>query len=570
MRTPTWLTNVAVALVGTTLAVAHASPASGAPDRLEWQLEQRRPNIVVVMADDMRADDLRFMPHVRRLVAARGLTFENAFSPYPLCCPARASFLTGQYAHNHGILDNASPYGFGGFDDGATVATSLRAAGYRTAFVGKYLNDYGLVPSRVTGEPSATFVPAGWSDWHGLLQVPYPVGAGTYHYFHPVLNHNGTPASYEGQYQTTLLGRIARAVIRDAAGDQPFFMYLSTLAPHDGLPHEPDDIDYVRRDDGTQAWFPSPARPAWVRGRADALVERSPGIPASGQPEADVSDKPRSVQMPPLNAAEIEAEARVTRQRAESLFVLDLEVARLVDTLRDTGELDDTILMFTSDNGYFLGEHRKRMGKKLPYEPSIRVPLVLTGPGVPTGVRYDPVKTPDLTATILDLADARPPHPADGRSLLWIIRHGDDGWTVPLVTEAIADRATAAGTPAAVRRGFVDARTTIGLRTARYKLVRWASGVVELYDLANDPNELRNLARDTAYAKVRKGLTQLWWRYRDCVAGECAAPLPDRFRADEEETARLSQQLQAGVRAYFGELPSQRQPVAPTWPVTSS
>jgi hypothetical protein len=141
------------------------------------------------------------------------------------------------------------------------------------------------------------------------------VGAGTYHYFHPVLNHNGTVASYEGEYQTTLLGRIARDVVRDSAGDRPFFMYLSTLAPHDGLPHEVDDVDYVLRD-GTEVWFPTPARPAWARGRADALVDRSPGIPVSGEPEADVSDKPRSVRMPPFNAAEIEAEARVTRQRA--------------------------------------------------------------------------------------------------------------------------------------------------------------------------------------------------------------------------------------------------------------
>ncbi len=559
--------NVAVALVGTMLAVGYAAPAGASVDRLERQRELRRPNVVVVMADDMRADDLRFMPHVRRLIAARGLSFENSFSPYPLCCPARASFLTGQYAHNHGVLDNTLPYGFGGFDDSATLATSLRAAGYRTAFVGKYLNDYGLVPSRVTGEPSATFVPAGWSDWHGLLQVPYPVGAGTYHYFHPVLNRNGTVASYEGQYQTTLLGRIAREVVRDSAGDQPFFMYLSTLAPHDGLPHEADDLDYVRRDNGTMMWFPTPARPAWVRGSADALVGRSPGIPVSGEPEADVSDKPRSVQMPPLNTAEIEAEARVTRQRAESLFVLDLEVARLVDTLHDTGEFEDTVLVFTSDNGYFLGEHRKRMGKKLPYEPSIRVPLVLAGPGVPTGTRYDPVKTPDVTATIVDLAGAKAPHPADGTSLLWTIRNGDRGWSVPVVTEAIADRATAGGTSAAIQRGFGDSRTTIGLRTARYKLIRWASGAVELYDLENDPNELSNLAGDAAYAEVRDRLTRLWWRYRDCVASECAAPLPALFRADEQETARLTRQLRTGIQAYLGELTSQRQPVAPTWPV---
>ena len=270
-----------------------SGPATAAADRSERAREAaERPNIVVVMADDMRADDLRFMPHVRRLVAARGLTYENTFSPYPLCCPARASFLTGQYAHNHRVLGNAAPYGFGGFDDSATVATSLQEAGYRTAFVGKYLNDYGLVPSRVTGAASATFVPAGWSDWHGLLQVPYPVGAGTYHYFHPVLNENGTVRSYEGEYQTTLLGRIVRDVVVESAGEQPFFVYLSTLAPHDGLPHEPDDVDVVRRDNGTEAWFPTAARPAWVRGRADALVARSPGLPPTGSPRTTSPTSP--------------------------------------------------------------------------------------------------------------------------------------------------------------------------------------------------------------------------------------------------------------------------------------
>ncbi len=549
-----------VVLVALVAQSGVSGPATAAADRSERAREAaERPNIVVVMADDMRADDLRFMPHVRRLVAARGLTYENTFSPYPLCCPARASFLTGQYAHNHRVLGNAAPYGFGGFDDSATVATSLQEAGYRTAFVGKYLNDYGLVPSRVTGAASATFVPAGWSDWHGLLQVPYPFGAGTYHYFHPVLNENGTVRSYEGEYQTTLLGRIVRHVVVESAGEQPFFVYLSTLAPHDGLPHEPDDVDYVRRDNGTESWFPSAARPAWVRGRADALVARSPGLPAVGQPEDDVSDKPRSVQMPPLNDAEVEAEARVTRQRAESLFVLDLEVARLVDTLRVTGELDDTVLVFTSDNGYFLGEHRKRLGKTLPYEPALRVPLLVAGPGVPSGRRFDPVVTPDLTATIVDLAGARAPHPADGRSLRWNIRNGDRGWTAPVVTEAIADRASAGGTPAAVARGFVDARTTIGLRTARYKLVRWASGAVELYDLERDPNELTNLVRDPAYAAVRHRLTRLWWRYRDCAGAACTRELPAPFRSDADEVEAATIRQRSGVEDRFGELTSQRE-----------
>ena len=124
-----WTVRVAAIATTTMLATAAANggPSAASVERQERQQDRARPNVVVVMADDMRADDLRFMPHVRRLVAARGLTYENAFSPYPLCCPARASFLTGQYAHNHDVLDNEAPYGFGGFDDSATVATALRA-----------------------------------------------------------------------------------------------------------------------------------------------------------------------------------------------------------------------------------------------------------------------------------------------------------------------------------------------------------------------------------------------------------------------------------------------------------
>src|SRR5262245_25718833 len=448
--------------------VDHHPPTVDAPTAGE------EPNVVSVMADDMRADDLRFMPHVRRLLVARGLDYRNSFSPYPLCCPARASFLTGQYAHNHHVLDNESPYGFGGFDDRATLATALRDAGYRTAFVGKYLNDYGLVPSLVTGEPSATYVPAGWTDWRGLIQPDEPVGAGTYHYFHPLFNVDGRVRDYGRQYQTTLLGRFARELVTSyAAGDRPFFLYLSALAPHHGLPVE------------------------------------------------------------------------------EALLVLDLEVARLVRTLRVTGELDDTVVVMTSDNGYFLGEHHRRTGKKLPYEPSLRVPLVIAGPGVPRGRRFDPVKTPDLTATILDLAGAVPPHPADGTSLVSNMRHGDQGWSTPVVTEAIANHATPGAPAAAAARGFRDARTTVGLRTARYQPVRWVSGVVELCALHRDPNELHNVTNDPRYAVVRERLTRLWWRYKDCVAAACARTLPARFQTGPTALAAQTVRQAAGVRAWW-------------------
>ena len=563
VRSLVWPALVGVVLVGLAMVEHRSSDLLQAPVG-DVSVEARlpaiaaattsgeRPNVVVVMADDMRFDDLRFMPHVRRLLVAKGLSYRNSFSPFPLCCPARASFLTGQYAHNHHVLGNESPYGFGGFNDSATLATALHKVGYRTGFVGKYLNNYGVVRSRVTGERSATYVPAGWSQWRGLIQVREVAGPGTYHYFHPIFNIDGRVRDYRGRYQTTLLGRFARNLVtRYAAGTRPFFLYLSSLAPHSGAPVEPDDVDYVLRDNGTRSYFPTAARPAWIRGRANRLVTRSPGVPASGNPEANVADKPRSVRLPPLNAAEIRAELRMTRQRAESLLVLDLEVARLLHTLRATGELDHTVVVFTSDNGYFLGEHRRRMSKKLPYEPSLRVPLVIAGAGVPHGNRYDPVKTPDLTATILDLAGARPPHPADGTSLVDNIRYGDHGWTIPVLTEAIADHAAPGGTRAARARGFHDPRTTIGLRTARYKLIRWASGAIELYDLNRDPNELRNVARDPRYTDLRGQLTRLWWRYKDCAATTCTRPLPTALRTTPDQVSKQTLRQAAGVRAWW-------------------
>ena len=155
-----------------------------------------RPNIVVVMMDDMRADELQYAPNVNSLITARGLTFANSFSPYPLCCPARASFLTGQYAHNHGVLATEAPWGFGSFDDSATLAGNLQAAGYNTAMVGKYLNGYGWMPSKVTGGPSRRYKPPGWTDWMAsldtnALELPTLGKGGTYNYLRFKQNING-------------------------------------------------------------------------------------------------------------------------------------------------------------------------------------------------------------------------------------------------------------------------------------------------------------------------------------------------------------------------------------------
>jgi N-acetylglucosamine-6-sulfatase len=518
-----------------------------------------KPNIVVVMADDMRADDLRFMPSLGRLVTERGLKFRNSFSPYPLCCPARASFLSGQYAHNHKVFSNDAPFGFGSFDDSRTLATALQGAGYRTGFVGKYLNNYGIDRSRVTGEHSWGYVPAGWTDWYAALQRPrrladrYPSG-GTYNYFHTIFNVNGrTDDSHKGEYQTDVLGRFGRELVtRYSRTKEPFFLYLSSLAPHDGLPHEPDDVDSIRRADGRVFEFDTPARPDWVKGFFDDQVPRSPGLPADGGPsEADVSDKPQASFYPELDEGERRLATALTRQRAESIAVLDTQIRRLIHTLKETGELDQTVFVFTSDNGYFLGEHRFRGGKVKAYEPSIRVPLVIAGPGIPPGVRNDPTKTPDLTATILDLAGAEAPRRADGLSLVPSFA-ADRGWTAPVVTEAIVGDPANPPDTLEQQIGFTDARNNIGIRTARYKLIRDASGAVELYDLDADPNELDSVADDPEYSAILRELTRLWHRYKDCAGAECSVPLPPSLARSPTQTTASTNAQSEGVLARHG------------------
>ena len=189
--------------------------------------------------------------------------------------------------------------------------------------------------------------------------------------------------------------------------------------------------------------------------------------------------------------------------------------------LKATGEYDSTVLALTSDNGFYIGEHRQRLGKIKAYEPVIHVPLVVAGPGIPHGVRYSPITTFDLTATILDLAGAAPLPDMDGSSKVPELLGPDRDWTVPVVTEGLLRglrRKAGSGVPAGL--------TTSGLRTGRYKLIRYATGESELYDLATDPNELGSVWRDPAYAEVRRRMVDLWEDYRSCARDACRRPVP--------------------------------------------
>ena len=514
-----------------------------------------RPNIVVVMADDLRVDDLRFAPQIRRLVGRHGLTFRNSFSPYPLCCPARASFFTGVYAHRHRVWSHREPWGYQVFDDSRTIATSLRRAGYRTGFIGKYLNGYGPHTSRVSGTPSWAYVPRGWTDWRAAFENPGIPGihGGTYNYFDTPYNVNGRVRNgYRGRYQTSVVGDFSVGMARRlGSGRAPFFMSVNYVAPHHGSPAEADDPGRVLDRNGDAVHFDTPARARWVKGRFDRVITRAAGLPRGGGPaERNMSDKPpRLRSLPEPTRRERRAMREVTRQRAESVFLMDRQVRRLIGTLKRTGEWRNTVFMVTSDNGYFLGEHRVRQGKILGHEPSLRVPFLVTGPGMRGRgehgrFRDDPITTVDVAATIVDLAGARPPYPPDGASRVPTMRRGDRGWETPVLYEALHTGGEQGG-------GFDDVRTAIGVRTARYSMIVYRNGA-ELYDLVDDPLQNRSRWDDREYGSVRRALRDVWWDLKDCRGTECRSPLPDLLAAGPGENRRTTARYWRRVDRVYG------------------
>jgi N-acetylglucosamine-6-sulfatase len=521
-------------------------------------LQQSRPNVLSIMVDDMRADELRYMPWTRRLIANQGVNFRNSFAPFPLCCPARASALTGRYAHNHQVYGVFEPYGFPSFDDRSTLATWLRKDGYATVYLGKYLNGYGWMPEPGKSSGlSSQYVPPGWAEWRAsvdggdFLPRDHPLWGSTYHFFNTTLNANGDGyENYRGKYQSRVYGRLSAEIIRRrAASNRPFFLSVSYTAPHNGGPEEPDDPGTVLRDDGVGVRYGTPARPADVRGMFDDVITVPPGATWADSPH--ITDKPAYLaDQVPINAAEWDAILELTRQRAESLYVVDQAIKRTIDALAATGELEETLITFTSDNGYFLGEQMKRQGKILPHDPSLRVPFLMRGPGIPAGEdRFDPFTSIDYAPTVLGLTGATARGPMDGKSLLPIARRGDRGWTRAVLTETgpqsrytrLTDES---GAPVPDGHPDQDRRWAIGIRTDRYLYVDIAPrtgeehGEEELYDLAADPHQFNNLAYRTGengYGDVLDLLRGELQRMRACDGKECSAPMaPELWAAPGE------------------------------------
>jgi N-acetylglucosamine-6-sulfatase len=439
-----------------------------------------RPNIVVIMTDDQTLEQMRVLTKTRRLIGDQGTTFRNYYVSLPLCCPSRATFITGQYPHNHTVFTNSPPNGgYTKLNHNNTLPLWLQAAGYFTSHIGKYLNGYGR-------DTAPTLVPPGWTDWQGL------VDPSTYKFYNYTINDNGTLVNYgetEADYQTDVLTKRAVATIDEAVLDQPFFLSVAPVSPH----MEAFDTGFSD---------PRPA-PRYEGAFSQEPLPRPPSFN-----ESNVSDKPAFIRkLPLLNATDIQQITSRYRAMLASLLAVDDLVARVVDELAATGVLNNTVIIFTSDNGFFHGEHRIKTGKLPVYEEDVHMPLLIRGDGFPPGVtRNQFVANIDLAPTIVDLANASPRRVMDGRSLL------------PLAQDA---------TLATSRNLLLETLNYKAVRNKSFLYVEHSNGERELYDLrkgtANyDPYQLKSQHANSAYNQSKTQLRTKLSKLRTCSGASCA------------------------------------------------
>jgi N-acetylglucosamine-6-sulfatase len=467
-------------------------------------------NVVVLMTDDQTVGDMAVMPRTRRLIGRAGVTFTRSFVSYPLCCPSRATFLTGQYAHNNRVLClyRDCGGGYGRLDTREYLPVWLERAGYATVHIGKFLNGYG-------SERPAD-VPRGWTEWYGL------VDHSTYRMWGYKLHENGRTRTYgrpfvetARHYQTDVLRNKAVSFIRRRApAEEPFFLSVGFLAPH----HE---SAFVHTRTGRLV------RPA---PRHRAAFAHAPLPRAAAYNERDVNDKPWFLGRwhGPLTPTEHVAILARSRARRASLLAVDEAVARIVKELRRAGELDKTLIIFTSDNGFMQGEHRVPQGKMLPYDPSTRVPLLMRGPGIPAGRRSRAlVGNVDLASTILDLTPATTRRRLDGRSILPFARNPRLLSARPLLHETGGNGVFGRRREEGARGLQPRVPAYRAVRTNRWLYVSYKGGQQELYDAKRDPAQLRSLAADPRYRvrlrTLRRIMTDLS-RCRGLACREFAAP----------------------------------------------
>jgi N-acetylglucosamine-6-sulfatase len=440
------------AALGAGLALGPAKLLATRPrSRAPSGTARRRPNVIVITADDMRSDEARYMPNLQRLVAAHGTTFTAARHNIAECSPARAGFLTGQYSKRHTVLGQRDAFARHN-DVHKTVAVWMQSAGYHTGIIGKYFTE---------GEGASS--PPGWDVRRQLAaknqeQYGYEVWDG---------KAMQKPELDQGRY-------LQQEVVAFLGGAHaPFFLWFTPTADHTPYQAPPN-----HRHEFSRLQWPD-------------------------RRERDVSDKPSWIQqLSPFPDRVLASIRQTERLRLRELLGLDDTIAAIFEQLASTGRVDDTVVIFTSDNGVFMGEHRiPPSSKNMPYEPSVLVPCVARGPGFPhTTIRQPVHMSMDLTATCVELAEASPNLPLDGVSLTQVVgdpsrfdarqllyeRGSSEGYSFPIAVPPLAD----------------------GIFTRDRKLVRYRStpSIYELYDLDADPNELRNLADHPEYADDRSTL----------------------------------------------------------------
>jgi N-acetylglucosamine-6-sulfatase len=521
------------------------------------------PSFVVIQTDDQTLDGLyatftafpgaaktRSMPNTLDLIAKRGMTFNRYYVPYPLCCPSRVSLLTGRYSHNNGVKGNVQPNGgYFGFSFRAAasnnIATWLQGAGYRTIHVGKFLNGYGDEPY-----DNGTSVPPGWSSWHTVLK------ADTHHYFYGyTMNNNGQLSEPYGEsgswetreyglrdpfgcpfepiearpclYATDIFNWMAREEMLATPPEQPFYLQLDYTAPHGDF----------RKPAGPE---PAPRHYDWFKGI------RHPHDRSEGFDEGNVTDKPHFIRdADHLSPTEKKAYRVYYQKQLDSLRAVDDGVKGVIDTLGQMGRLRNTYVIFTSDNGFFFGEHRLLGGKFLAYEPATHLPFLIRGPGIEQGSSTGELAANiDVAPTILELAGVEATKSIDGRSLVPFLRDPELRTRRPILFESFVEtndvnaqggisQAGATVSADGGRGGKATAsllappKDYAGIRLGPYKYIAWPSGEKELYNINKDPNELNNIVKDPNYYPIRNFLHRQMKRFSTCVGRECREVTPE-------------------------------------------
>jgi N-acetylglucosamine-6-sulfatase len=471
---------VAVLALGIVVLLAHALPGGSTETAGAQIVPGAKPNIIVLLTDDQESRSMRVMKIAAKKLKRNGVTLKHYYDNFPLCCPARTTLFTGQYAHNHGVLSNVPPDGgYGVFNElhgDNYLPIWLQAAGYQTSYIGKFENGYAEPDPYGT---TPTDVPKGWNDWHVLA----PSRA---QYFNYTLNQNGSLRQYSDapeDYSTDVFTQKARNFIRANVRTQsPFYMELGYAAPHGGGGGDPGRSC-------NRAAVPAPEDLGTLKHKFKGL------LPPSFN-EADVSDKPTPIATkPPLTPGQVSDTLRKRRCAWESLLDVDRSVGTITDELARDGIDQNTYIFFLSDNGFMRGEHRIRDNKRFLYEDSARVPFIAVGPGIPKGESSsDIVVNADLNPTILQLTGATPGVVQDGESLLPNLFDPKLENGRAILLEAYA------GSP------------IVGVHTSRYVYTEWRDTTTEgpytpapekeLYDMYADPYQLDNRAADPAYASV--------------------------------------------------------------------